>query len=118
MAAIARVDVTRKDAIVIAALMGEVDLTNAAEVVDDLLGAVTNDVTGVVVDVSQTRYLDSTGVGALFEAVRRVHGRGQAMAVVASDTAPTRRLLAITGLDNMVPICPNLELALAAMGSM
>jgi len=115
MTAAAQVDVKRIESVVVASILGEVDLTNAAEVVDDLLAAVTNDAVGLVIDVSATRYLDSTGVGALFEAVRRVHGRGQSMALVAHATAPTRRLLGITGIDNVVPIADTVDDAVAAV---
>jgi anti-sigma B factor antagonist len=115
MPAKADIDVTRAGNIIVAKVMGEVDLTNAPDVLELLLGSVSNDCAGLVVDLSNARYLDSTGVGVFFDAVRSLHGRGQQVAVVCPPDVSLRRLLSITGIESVVPIADALSDAINAM---
>jgi len=117
MVAKADVQVEREGAVVIARVTGEVDLTNAPDVLDALMALVTNDCAGLVADLSDARYLDSTGVGVFFDATRNLHGRGQQIAIVCPPTVPLRRLLAITGIDSVVPIADRCDEAVTAIAA-
>jgi len=113
----ADVRVEREGAVVIASITGEVDLTNAPDVLDALLSTITNNCAGLVADLTNARYLDSTGVGVFFDATRNLHSRGQQIAIVCPPTVPLRRLLAITGIDSVVPIADRREEAVSAIAA-
>ena len=57
-------------------LVGEVDLSNASQLGELLLGAVQagGDVT---LDLSEVAFIDSTGIQVLLKAVKRIEGRGR-----------------------------------------
>ena len=63
--------------VLVARVSGEVDLSNAASVTDRLIEATPNSATALVLDLSGTRYLDSSGVRMLFELAQRLRNRGQ-----------------------------------------
>jgi anti-anti-sigma factor len=101
---------------VVARVSGEVDISNVAGIKRTLTDSVTPSSRGLVVDVSETSYLDSSGVYLLFELARALEGRGQQMCVVAPATAPSTRVLLITGFDRIVPIASTVEEAAAKIG--
>ena len=60
----------------VAALRGEVDVTNAEELVGQVAAEATNEVERLVLDLSELSFLDSSGIRALIGLVRRVQARG------------------------------------------
>ncbi len=54
----------------------ELNATNAASVRDGVRGAVTSEVTGVDIDLSKTRFVDSSGLGALIAIHKLMLARG------------------------------------------
>ena len=98
----------------VARLRGEVDLSNVENVRARLVAAVSHDAERMVLDLTETTYLDSTGVRLLFELAERLHGRRQQLLLVVADTALVRRVLVLTQLDEQVPIVATLADALAA----
>jgi stage II sporulation protein AA (anti-sigma F factor antagonist) len=89
---------------VLAHLWGEVDLANARSVRDRLLEAVPNTATGLVLDLTATHHLDSSGVRVLFELAERLENRRQKLEIVVPDEAPVRRVLLLTEIDRVVPL--------------
>ena len=59
---LAEIEVERQGGTVVARLSGEVDMTNAAHVREQLLDAVPNDALALVVDLDGCRYLDSAAI--------------------------------------------------------
>jgi anti-anti-sigma factor len=100
-----------EDGIVIASLTGEIDLSNAAEITDALLGSVPNEALGLVIDLSDVSYLDSAGVRMLAELDHRLGWRAQALRVVAPEASRSRRVLAIAGLERVLSITTSVEAA-------
>ncbi|MFL5894776.1 MAG: STAS domain-containing protein [Thermoleophilaceae bacterium] len=66
----------------VARLVGEVDASNAQDVGARLTEAVPNTAMGVVLDLSETTYLDSSGVQLLFLLADRLRRRQQRLHVV------------------------------------
>ena len=100
-----------EDGIVIASLTGEIDLSNAAEITDALVGSVPNEALGLVIDLSDVSYLDSAGVRMLAELDHRLGWRAQALRVVAPEASRSRRVLAIAGLERVLSITTSVEAA-------
>ena len=101
----------------VARLRGDVDMTSTPAISAHVLDALTLDSAGLLVDLSEIRYIDSAGVHLLFELARRLEAGRQGMALVVGDTSPVRRLLDITNLSEAVAICPTYAEGLAAVGT-
>ena len=93
-------------------LPAEVDIANAEQVRQDLLGVVGQDASVVIADMSGTTFCDSAGVTALVHAVRNAIASGTGLRVAASAPAVTR-VLAITGVDRLIEIYPSVAAAMA-----
>ena len=103
------------DAYVIS-LSGEVDLYTAPEFKQQLLDAIGNGATKVVVDFSNTTFIDSTTLGVLVGGVKRLRTNEGQLSLVCSDRNITK-IFEITGLDRVFTIYPSRDEALAGAGS-
>ena len=113
MTTLADIEVERHDSAVIALLSGEVDMTNATFVRDELLAAVPNDVLRLIVDLSGCRYLDSAAIEVIFDLSRRLGRRRQELRLVVPDGSPLGRVLTLTDVNSVAPVHASLESALA-----
>jgi anti-sigma B factor antagonist len=114
---LARIHIDRTPLGVVARISGEIDISNVAAVKRKLTEAVTSAARGLVVDISGTTYLDSSGVYLLFDLQRALEGRQQQLCVVAPPTTPSTRVLLITGFDRIVPVTSTVETALEKVGA-
>jgi len=87
------------------ALAGEVDLYTAPELKQELLNAIAGGAKEVIVDLSETTFIDSTTLGVLVGGVKRLRPNGGRLSVVCSDPNITK-IFEITGLDRVFPIYP------------
>jgi anti-anti-sigma factor len=83
----------------VARVEGEVDASNAEEIGVRLRALLTNRSTTLVVDLSDTSYLDSAGINLLFTLADELRGRQQTLRLVVPDGTPIARVVAITSLD-------------------
>ena len=97
------------DDVIVARLTGEIDLSNASEVGETLSAAVPNTALGLVIDLTATSYLDSSGVHLLFDLAERLQRRQQRLRVVVPEGGPIRRVLRIVELDATVPVLASLD---------
>ncbi|PLS74835.1 MAG: hypothetical protein CYG61_10560 [Actinobacteria bacterium] len=98
-------------AVPVVRLAEEVDLSSAASVETELTEALDNDALGLVVDLSQTRYLDSAALRILFNAALRLRTRRQHLRLVVPDASPVARLLSLTDPGGLLPISASKEQA-------
>jgi anti-sigma B factor antagonist/stage II sporulation protein AA (anti-sigma F factor antagonist) len=99
--------------IVVAHVTGEIDLASAEAVGGELASAVPNRALGLIVDLSGTSYLDSSGVSLVFELAERLRRRQQQLRLVVPESAPLRRVLRIVNAGGVVPIVESVEEAVA-----
>ena len=71
---------------------------------------------GVLVDLSECGFIDSTGLSLLVEAKRRLADEDRAFAVCCPDD-DVRRLLELTGIDRAVGLFDSRDDAVAAIGN-
>jgi anti-anti-sigma factor len=114
---LARIEIDQTHRGVVARISGEIDISNVGAIKRRLTDAVTSSAAGLVVDISGTSYLDSSGVYLLFELARALEGRQQRMCVVAPPTTPSTRVLLITGFDHIVPVTSTVEEAIEMGGA-
>jgi anti-sigma B factor antagonist len=110
---LAEIGIERHGGTVVARLAGEVDMTNAARVREQLLDAVPNDALALVVDLGDCRYLDSAAIEVIFDLSRRLQRRRQELRLVVPDSSPLGRVLVLTDVSSVAPVHSSLEAALA-----
>ena len=96
-------------------LTGEVDLYTAPRFKDELIRAVEGGSRRVVVDLTDTTFIDSTTLGVLVGGVKRLRSNDGQLALVCSDRNITK-IFEITGLDRVFTIYGTREEALGADG--
>jgi len=104
------------DARHVIALTGEVDLYTAPELKTQMLEVIANGAMDVVVDFSNTTFIDSTTLGVLVGGVKRLREKGGRLSIVCSDRNITK-IFEITGLDRVFTIYPNRAEALERLDS-
>jgi anti-sigma B factor antagonist len=103
----------RFNGVVVATPHGDIDAANAAAIHEELASCLTPEATGLVVDLSQTRYLDSAGVDMLFRLGERLRQRRTALRVVVPPDSQLRRLLELVHMAGSVPIYQSVDDAIA-----
>ena len=96
------------------AARGEIDLFTAPDLKQVLTDAIEGGQHRLVIDLSEVSFLDSTALGVLIGAVKRLRSRGGALAIVNTDTS-IAKTFEITGLDQIFTILPSRDEALAAL---
>ena len=88
---------------VIVDVRGELDVATAPSLQDVLDHLMAEGVRRIVVDLAETSFVDSTGLGALLTAHRRMHAHHGEL--VLSNLRPAaRRLLELTALDRVFTV--------------
>ena len=111
MSPLEHVELEERGAVLVARVSGEVDLSNAGTVTDHLVEATPNSATVLVLDLSATSYLDSSGVRMLFELAQRLRNRGQELQLVVPEESNVRRVLLLTEVERVVPLSSSVEAA-------
>jgi len=97
----------------VVAFPGHVGISNVDQLRDRLLAVINRGAGVLIADMTGTASCDHAGVEAIARACQRATTNGTQVGLVV--TAPgVRRVLAIEGLDRMVPIYPSLEAATEA----
>jgi anti-sigma B factor antagonist len=94
---------------------GHIDLTTRLKLSTALNDAVTMGDGPVVIDLCEVGFVDSTGIGVLLNALRRLTRQGRMLSVVCPP-GPVRRVFEITGLDGTFSLHDELASALSADG--
>ena len=95
--------VSTEDGATIVRVSGDLDCYSAPQLRAALLTLVADGPRQVVVDVGETNFIDSTGLGVLVGGVRRVREGGGDM-VLRSPNALTRRLFEIAGVTKLFEV--------------
>ena len=110
---LAEIGIERHGGTVVARLAGEVDMTNAARVREQLLDAVPNDALALVVDLGDCRYLDSAAIEVIFDLSRRLQRRRQELRLVVPDSSPLTRVLTLTDVTSVAAVHGTLAAAIS-----
>jgi anti-anti-sigma factor len=105
----------QRDGVLIAAVEGEIDSSNAPELRLALADRLPSASRALVLDLTRLTYLDSAGVQLLFDLGRRLAARRQAIRLVVPDRTPMRRVLDLCAITHVAPMDADLESALAAL---
>jgi anti-sigma B factor antagonist len=89
---------------------GEVDVYTAPRLRERLVELVDGGARDVVVDLGRVDFLDSTGLGVLVGALKRLRAANGTFGLVCSKE-PLLKIFRITALDQVFPIYPSVEAA-------
>jgi len=103
--------------VVVARVSGEVDMSNSSELVSVIGAAATNDMIGVVLDLSDVEYLDSAGIRFVFTLRENVRTRGQDIRMVVPTGSPVNDALRLAGVSGMIKTSTELSDALRQLGA-
>ena len=98
----------------VVAVRGEIDLFTAPELKSALSEAIESGHMRIVVDLTDTTFLDSTALGVLIGALKRLRTRDGVMTIVNRDPN-IAKTFEITGLDQIFTIADTREAAIAAL---
>lgn len=91
-------------------LPAEIDVTNADQVGAELMRLLDGGAVMLVVDMTETVFCDSAGIQMLLRAHRQAAAAGAGLRLAASARA-VRRVLELTGADQVMDIYPDLDAA-------
>jgi anti-sigma B factor antagonist len=107
----AGVELIRNGRVIVARMPVEVEISQAPLLRGQLMQAVENRDLGLVVDMTATKYLDSSGVNMLFELGEGLAARQLRMAVVMPQGGLVERVVSIVDLGSAMPIHRDVESA-------
>jgi anti-sigma B factor antagonist len=97
-------------------LPAEVDLSNASDVLNELLFTINRGGTHLVVDAGEVRFMDSSALNALVRARQRTEAMNGSLHLVAPSVR-LRRLLEISRLDRILRRVDSVEDAAACLAN-
>ena len=116
MSDLARVEIGRVSDIPVATVRGEIDLSNAGDVLETgLESAITEGARALLLDLSDVSYIDSAGIRALFELSERLAALGTRLVTVVPDDAPIRRVLELADAPAAISLSPTVDAGLEAL---
>ncbi|MEX2103411.1 MAG: STAS domain-containing protein [Gaiellaceae bacterium] len=95
-------------------VVGELDLYTAPRLSSQVGELIALGAAGLVVDLTETTFIDSTALHVLLDAKKRVHAVGGELVVVCP-SPHVRRIFEITGVDGLLRLFGSLEAALEAL---
>jgi anti-anti-sigma factor len=112
------IELIRNGRVIVARMPVEVEISQAPSLRGQLIDAVENRDLGLVIDMTATEYLDSSGVNMLFELGEGLAARQLRMAVVMPKGGLVERVVSIVDLGSAVPIHGDVESAIDEIRSL
>lgn len=99
MVKLAELSLETEGSVVHATLRGDIDLSNTRGLREELNAAVTNTVSGVIVDLTEVTYLDSAGIHLFHRLREDLRAHGQRLKLVLPPDSIINATLRLAGLD-------------------
>jgi anti-sigma B factor antagonist len=82
----------------VAALQGEIDLSNAGELRMSIVAFISSEADGIVLDLSEVDFLDSAGIQLIYHLREDLRARGQALSLVIPPGCAVDDALRLAGM--------------------
>lgn len=112
-----RVELASERDVVVARVIGEIDLSNANQLEHEISRALSNQSRALLLDLTACGYLDSAGIRLIFGLSERLSRRGQGLRLVVPEGAAIERVLGLTNVTEVAAVDRSLEQALARQRS-
>lgn len=93
---------------------GELDLHTSPRLRSRIGELVASGATELIVDLTETTFVDSTALHVLLDARKRLGSEGGEL-IVLCPSPHVRRVFEVTGVDGLLRLCSSLELAVDAL---
>jgi anti-anti-sigma factor len=104
------------DDVYVVRVAGEVDMSHEKELHSELRAAVEADTNGIVVDLTECEFIDSSAIRALLlSREEKNRNPGSESLAVAASSDQILRILEVMGLDKVLPVEPTVDQAAAAL---
>ncbi len=103
-----RLDVSERDGWSVLQVGGEIDVATAPRLREQLIKLVNDQRFMIVVDLGAVDFIDSTGLGVLIGALKRVRTHDGALVLVCTEPRIVK-VFEITGLNQVFEIFPSLD---------
>jgi len=114
---LAKLDVQTGGSAPVARIEGEVDASNAGALAAELKSAIPNSALGLVLDLSETTYLDSSGVHLIFDLADALRRRQQTLQLVVRPETFVGDVLSAVGLAGIAQRHASVPEALGALST-
>jgi anti-anti-sigma factor len=104
MRELASLSLGRSHGVVLAEVSGEIDMSNAEDLRDEIAQWATNEDRGVIVDLTRVTYADSAGMNLLFVLARLLKDHGQIFGAVVPSESQPRRAFDVVGMADQIPM--------------
>lgn len=111
------IEETRQGDITIVRLQGDLELTTRPEVEEKLREICNNvDVPKIIVDLKETRYVDSSGLGVLVGLYSHVR-KSEGQLAITNPNRNVKRLFDLTNVERFLPVTASLDDAVESMSA-
>jgi anti-sigma B factor antagonist len=114
---LADLQLTSREGAVIARLTGEIDMSNATRLRTAIAEATPNGALGVLLDLSDVEYVDSSGIHMLYRLGESLRNRGQALRVVIPPKSAASDALRLAGVHRHVDVVEAVDEGLQALAA-
>ena len=111
MGQLAQFEVERRPTLQVLRVRGEVDISNSDEFSAAIEGVAPTQANTIVVDLSETTYLDSAAVRLLIVLAERLKDRRNELRLVVPRASPIWSVLELTGVHKLIEVAPTLQAA-------
>jgi anti-anti-sigma factor len=101
--------------VIVAGVAGEIDHSNAGDLLATTTARLTNDVLGLVLDFTDATYLDSAAINVIFVLRERLSSRGQHLGLVMLPDAAPHDALSLAGVLDTVTISETADSAVSGI---
>jgi anti-anti-sigma factor len=108
---LATVSIVEDDGVSVATLQGEIDISNV-DALAHSLDQLPNQSLGLVVDLIEVSYIDSSGISLLHNLATRLGQRAQGLVVVSRESSAPYRVLTLTEFTSRAPMVADVQEAI------
>jgi anti-anti-sigma factor len=105
---LATVSIVDHAGVTVATLQGEIDISNV-DTLAHSLHRLPNQALGLVVDLREVSYLDSSGISLLHDLATRLGQRAQGLVVVSGERSVPHRVLTLTEFATRAPVVADVQ---------
>jgi anti-sigma B factor antagonist len=96
----------------IVTMPAKIDMTNTADVSDDVAEAIATDARVVIADLSATTFCDSAGIRSLLVMAYQAADSDAELRLVVQANGAVQRIIDLMGLNRLLPVYPTVDAAL------
>jgi anti-anti-sigma factor len=103
------IEVQRHGDVVVARILDDVEYANAADVFEQIADEIAPNGRGLVVDLTDVRFIDSAGTGIFYRLLDKLRPTNQPLAIAIPEAAQLRRVLKFSGIFDFTVGCASID---------